>query len=143
MTPSPAGPGPNQANISVPTRPATMALPGEGQIASLDRQDFNILIEGSGGSRDASIRDVSIGICSTALTAAVCFFFTTSFSTVTHEGGPAIAWGCVITFGSLAVLTIASGATAAAIVIRNRGEKHRPSYRDLVARLRSELGIPS
>jgi hypothetical protein len=116
---------------SIASGPAVVQAPTHTPSVMLNLQDFRILTEGAGNPRDASTRDVCIGVAVAAFTTAASLFQSVDLDK--NTGPIKLFLGMV--FASAAAFVIAVLAH-----LRTRDDKGRKSYAALIARMRAEVG---
>jgi hypothetical protein len=110
--------------------------------ASITSQDFLILKEGTGSSRDASIRDISCGICFTSLASAIALWGACSM-TRAAPGGTVFEPKPCFAFMAFIVLAVVSLLAIALTWHRAKGDSGRPSYQAVVTRIQSVFHLPA
>jgi len=106
--------------------------PGKVKGALMNRQDFQILLEGAGSPSDASTRDVGYGVAVSALTTAVSLCPSVEGD---KNGGP------IKLFIVMSCAAVAAFVVAILFHARTRTDKGRQSYREVVERFRAHLDM--
>lgn len=139
-------PEPSASNITILPGGLEVKPPGTVRGTHINVQDYYVLMEGAGTARDASVRDVCIGIGSTGLTTSIGLMLSTPLVQFVDVGdGRTLS---DVKWGPLACVLLLGAATIAATVIafiahkRTKGDPGRRSFAILLERLRSDLGVP-
>jgi hypothetical protein len=133
-----------QPEITILQGGLAMRPPGPQLGTHITRENYFVLMEGAGTSKEASIRDVSLGVGFTALTTAASLFFSCDLTRTINTNPGVIKvpiWGPLLTLIFMLFIGLFSIILAYISNIRAKGDTGRMSYKLLLERLRSDLGI--
>jgi hypothetical protein len=112
--------------------------PGAARMAMINAQDFAILMEGAGNSRDASVRDVCAGLVASGVMWLVAFWVATDFTRM--EGSVRVPLLTpIIAFALLTIFTVGALVEGVLCHYRSRGDCGRVSYKKLIDRIEDDL----
>lgn len=116
-----------------------MQAPAPARFARLYRQDYQILMEGTGGSRAQTARDACLGILPTAIAAIIGIRTTVSLQVPDDSGGYLPNWEAICYLALFGILALAALVLGIYFWLAARRDRGRKSYKELLGRLDSEL----
>jgi hypothetical protein len=112
--------------------------------ATINRQDFQILMEGAGTSSYASARHVCLGVFFTSLVGALSLCVTCDFTKTVHQGSESFTVLLLkpcLGIGVFILLALVSLVIWWLFRSRAKGDRDRDSYREVVDRLKKSFGM--